>query len=286
MKQPHKTAVCLILILTLLSAAPIYISAGESDRIQFCGNLQELSEYVLQLVSKREQYVSFAVPRSMPEADMSASELLRRILQQDRGYNRWNHKGGSVKKTIKSDRVVFEYTLTYYITREQDEAARRLASGLVEKWDLENLSGREKIDVLKTYISANWRYDDTLTNMNAYLTLTRKTGTCLGLTMATQLLLDEMGIQSHTIHGKLAKTGVVHIRLLVKLGDLWYTLDPTPLASGKPDLSEYLKQEYGKEFIPAGEYLTDEFKNSYPMTPGDTEKAQKITEDKKAVRPV
>ncbi|MCL2814095.1 MAG: transglutaminase-like domain-containing protein [Oscillospiraceae bacterium] len=276
MKQPNKTAAFLITILTLILSVTLPVAAKPAKpaqiQIKFCETSEELSEYILQLVAQREEYISVAVPRSLAEADMTANELLRRILRQDNGYNRWNHKGGTVKKTIKSEHVIFEYKLTYRITQPQDAAARKLASGVIEKWDLKNLSDREKIGMVKTHISANWRYDETLANMNAYYTMTKKTGTCLGLTMATQLLLDEMGIQSHTVHGKLAKTGVVHIRLLVKLDNLWYTLDPTPLASGNPDLSAYLKQEHGKEFIPDDEYLTDEFRNSHPMTPGDKDK--------------
>ena len=272
----YRTTAFLALLVSLLLSLTVPASAGKTAETaktpepRLCGTSKELSEYVLQLVAKREEHISVSIPKTLPEADMKGTELLGQILQQDSGYSRWGHHGGSAKKTIKSDRVVFEYKLTYRTTKKQDEEARRLAAGLVAKWgDMAKLPDSEKVGLLKTHISANWRYDDTLANMNAYSTFKEGKGTCLGMTMASQLLFDEMGIQSRMIHGTLTDTGVIHIRLLVKLGELWYTFDPTFLARKTPVLSAYLKQDHGKEFVPDAEYLTDSFKKAYPMVPGD-----------------
>ena len=271
MKNLYKISASLLLTALFLSflSAAIPVSATKTPQTQFVNTSKELSEHILHSVARREAYISIAVPNTLPEAKMKGTDLLRQILRQDSGYNRWSHQGGNVKKTTKSDHVVFEYSLTYRSTREQDEIARNLAAELVAAWDTKNLSDREKIGLIKAYISANWRYDDTLAGITAYSTMTQKRGTCLGMTMATQLLLDEMGIQSQTIHGTILQTGVLHIRLLVKLGNLWYTLDPTHLALKNPSLFVYLKQEHGKDFLPDAEYLTDSFRHSYPMTLAD-----------------
>jgi hypothetical protein len=267
MKQPNKTSALIIVAAILLCSMPMAASAEQTTQIETCGTSQEVSAYILRCVALREAYIGVAVPRTLPEAHMAGSELLREILRTDTGFARWGYNGGSVKKTTTNDCVVFEYELTYHATQKQDEQARELAAGIVAGWDTEKLSDREKIGLLKTHIAANWRYDDTLGSMSAYSTLTKGAGTCLGITMAAQLLLDEMGIQSQTVHGTIAQTGTLHIRLLAKLGDLWYTLDPTALARKNPDLSAYLKSGHGKEFVPDGEYLTDSFRAAHPMNP-------------------
>jgi transglutaminase-like putative cysteine protease len=250
--------------------------AEEAPQPRICNTSEELVEYVMRLAGEREAHISVTIPKTLPEADMGGVELLQKILSQDSGYIRWGRQGGAVTKTLKKDSVTFKYTLTYRTTREQDDAARKIAAGIAAKWELKNLSDREKMGILKSYISKNWRYDNSLKNMTAYAALTDGKATCLGFAMASQLLLNEMGIVSQTVHGTIVQTNTLHIRLIVKLGDLWYTFDPTTLAKENPDLSTYLNDNHGKEFVPDSEYTTAAFRQTFPMTRDDlgAEKAE------------
>jgi len=262
MKQLHKTTI--FTIISIIFA--IYLAQAAAAETKAFSSSEELSAYILQLVAAREEKISVSIPKTLPEAGMRGSELLRYVLGRDSGQARWGYSGGSATKITRSDHVVFEYRLIYHTTKAQDEQARKLAAGIVAGWDTEGLDERGKMGLLKAYISANWRYDETLSLMDAHSTLTRGRGTCLGMTMAAQLILDELGIASQTVHGTIAKTGELHIRLLVKLGELWHTFDPTLLARPTPDLSDYLKQGHGTQFVPDAEYQTDAFKKSHPNT--------------------
>jgi len=245
------------------SVSPSLSAVAEAPRI--CDTPEELASYVLELAAGRKQYINVSIPNDLPEAGMNSFDLLKLIFRQDSGFIRWGHSGTSFTKTGGAEYTTFSYTLYYRTTKEQDEAAKKLASALVAEWKVRGLSGREKVDRLRSYISAHWRYDRTLNNESVYPTMISGKGTCLGFVAACQLILNEMDIPSQTVHGRAVANGELHIQLLVKLGERWYTFDPTGLAKNKPDLSCYLKSSYSESFAPASEYLTESFRHDHPM---------------------
>ena len=266
---------CLLIAALLLSVpAPTPAAAAEAPPLYICDASEEFTEIILRLVGERKEYFRIALPKTLPEANGKGTEQLKSILQKDSGMIRWGHRGTGVKKIKINDYVVFDYVLTYHTTQEQDDAARKLAAGIVSNGDLRDLSDREKVEWVGRYISDHWRYDDTLNNRTAYAALRSQKGTCLGLTSACQFLLNEMDIPSQTVHGKLTQTNQLHIRLLVKQGDWWYVLDPTHIAREKPDLSVFLKTSHGKQFVPETEYLTASFRRIHPMSAEDLSAAE------------
>jgi len=271
MKFIRNTARFVMLTISIFLPMIVPALAANTVQAQICSTSNELVSYVLRMVGDREGTIGLSVPNTLPEADMGSEDLLRHILRQDSGFIRWGHKGGTATKITAGGYTTFTYKLTYHTTKEQDEAARRLASSIVGKWTVKNLPDREKMDKLKEYITANWRYDAVLDNMTAYPTLISGKGTCLGLVLACQLLLDDMGIPSQTIHGRLIKTGALHIKLLVRLEDWWYIFDPTELAQDIPGLSAYLKSTHVEWMVLNDEYLTESFQASRPMSLADLE---------------
>jgi transglutaminase-like putative cysteine protease len=87
--------------------------------------------------------------------------------------------------------------------------------------------------------------------------------------MASQLLLDQMGVPSRTVSGRIVATETPHILLLVKLDDYWYAFDPTIAAKGKHGLPVCLENQYGDYFTPNTLYITDSFRRAYPMSEYD-----------------
>jgi len=270
-RHTYKAVLSVILVISLLffGAAPIPALATETLQPRICNTPEELTGYILQLAGNRESRISVSIPVTLFEPKMSGYELLTYVFRQDNGPIRWSFQSVAITKAAHEGYITYNYQLTYRGTQEQDMTARRLAASAVDKWDLKNLSARAKMDKLKKYIPANWRYDKTLESMTAYSTLTGGKGTCLGFVMACQLLLDRMGIPSQTVHGRITETKELHILLLVKLGDWWYTFDPTALAREKPVLTSYLKQSYDKGFAPESEYLTSSFRRAHPMSSAD-----------------
>ena len=269
MKFKRKAAISMIISISFALYAAVPAFAAETAKTRVCSTSEEIAGYILKMAGNREKNISVAIPRSLPEAGMRGLSLLTHVLAQDRGSTRWSYRNVAVKTSRNSKYTTFSYTLTYRATKQQDDAARRIAANMVDRWKIDGMTGREKMDKLKAYIRANWRYDTTYKNNSAYPTLKSGKGTCLGFVMACQMLLDEMGIPSQTIHGRANKTGELHIRLLVKLGKWWYTFDPTDLAVDTPDLSAYLKSNHIKPFVPDSEYLAKSFRLSFPMNPGD-----------------
>ena len=241
-------------------------STAEQAQLIFCMDSAALSSHFVRLAGQREPVIHLAFPDTLPEAGKGAKAFLKEQMVEDNGAVRWGFQSAIVSTRKGEGFVVFSYTMTYHTTKEEDAAARTIAAETVEGWTLADTNGsREKIDMLQRYISAHWRYDESLENQNAYTVLTEQSGTCLGFAMASQMLLDELGIASQTVHGRLASTDELHIILLVQIDDLWYTFDPTGLAMARPNRSHYLKSEYHTDFTPLDEYCTDAFRGARPM---------------------
>ena len=269
LKQIGVTALSVLLTVILLSAAAVPALAAEKTQPRVCSTFEELSNYLLDQLGDREPYISVTIPDSMPGADVSGIDLIWKVLESDSGFIRWGYKGGTVRISKRAGATTLEYNINYYSTKEQDSAARAFADDVTAKWNTDKLTDREKVDMLRVYISTYWRYDESLVNKTAYSVLTTGSGTCLGFVLACQLMLDSMDIPSQTVHGSFLGIDDYHIMLLVKLGEWWYTLDPSDLAREKPLNVSYLRQSYREFFTPKAEYLTDSFRSAHPMNESD-----------------
>ena len=258
-----------LLAVVLMLSIAVSARAADTTQPRVFTTSEELTDYMLQQFKDREQYVNVTIPNTLPEANIGHMDLFRHVLDNDNGFIRWGYKGGTAKIIKRAGYTTFEYRISYLTTKEDDDYARRLASVIVNQWGVEDMTDRYKVHRLRAYVSANWRYDETLENNTAYSMLTNRSGTCLGLATACQLLLDSMGIPSQTVHGRFAGVDSSHILLLVKLGNWWCTFDPSELARDIPLEASYLQQNYRKLFTPEAEYLTEAFRSAHPMNPGD-----------------
>ena len=268
-----KTRAALLLILSLAVllalATPALAVQTADDQPYICETSEEFANYIIQMAGKNEPQIRASIPKTLPEANMDVLDLMDKVMGRDNGLIRWNWKGVGAAKKITGDRMIYRIVLTYRATTEQNENARKQISGIVKNWNADKMSAWSKMNKLRSYISANWRYDNTFTSITASQTLAEKKGTCLGIVMASCMFLDAMGIPYQTVHGRYEHINVNHIRLLVKLDELWYVFDPTELARDDPNLSSYLKRDHGKYFVPADEYLTEQFCSEHPMKPAE-----------------
>ena len=269
MRLKCKWLLSVILAIVLVFSVSMPALAAEKAYPAIFETSEGLIDYMLGQLREKKPVITVTMLNTIPEADIGSADLFKEALRNDNGFIRWGYKSGSVRITKRSETTTYEYRINYHSTKAQDNAARKLANAVVDKWEVEKLTDFEKMDKIKSYISDNWRYDDTLESMTAHSTLTSGTATCLGFTMAGQLLLDSMGIPSQTVHGRVSGVDAHHIILLVKLGDWWYTFDPSELAREKPVNTSYLQQSYRSIFTPEAEYLTDAFRNAYPMNQND-----------------
>jgi hypothetical protein len=165
--------------------------------------------------------------------------------------------------------VTFRIQAVYWSTAEEDAAARIIAAAIAGRWKESGLSGRQQVESLIDYIAANWRYDDTYTNLTAYSTFTDHTGVCLGMVMGCQLILDELGIPSKAVNGKVISAKMLHIVLLVKIDGFWYSFDPVAYAGRKPAPGTRLNDHFADYFTPDPKFVTEAFRKAYPMNESD-----------------
>ena len=259
----------LTLAVLLALATPAIALQTASDQPYICETSEEFADCIIRMAGNNERQIKVSIPKTLPEADMDVLDMMTKVMGRDSGLIRWNWKGAGASRKIADDRVLLRIVLTYRATAEQNEIARKQAAAIVRKWDADKLSARSKMSRLKSYISTNLRYDNALKNITAQQTFAEKKGTCLGIVLASCMLLDEMGIPYQTVHGRYGQMSEIHIRLLVEIDGYWYVFDPTELARDDPNVSSYLKCDHGKYFVPDNEYLTEQFCSGHPFKPAD-----------------
>ena len=275
MKVKYTKILSAILAIVIVLTVAVPSLAAGTTQPKYCGTSEELSDYMLSQLGNRVENISVTIPNTLSEADFTNTGIFRQVLRKDNGSIRWGYKGGTVQIEKHSGYTTYNYIVQYYSTKDQDDAARKYADEVVAKLGCEGLSDVQKVQKLREFVTTNWRYDKTLKNMTAHSTMKNKSGTCLGLVLASQLMLESMGIQTQTVHGKYSGSNAYHIILLVKLNGWWYTFDPSELAREKPIFTSHLRAEYINRFTPEAEYLTDSFRKTYPMITLQTSIANK-----------
>ena len=267
MKRFFQSVSIVFMITVILTALPMQAPAGENQSLQrrICPTSECVTECILARVGDRKERFSVTMPRYMPEASAECIQLFCGALERDSGFRRWGYDSVRASRDKGKDYVTITYQVHYRTTLELDLAAKNLAAGLVSQWDLAGLTRAQKAAKLWDYVAANWAYDKTLTNFTAYSTFTEKKGVCLGLVTACQLLLDEMGVPSRTVNGMIIETRELHVLLLVQLDDYWYVLDPTLAVEKGGKTGSALKNQYGRYFMPAALFHTDNFHKEFPM---------------------
>ena len=143
---------------------------------------------------------------------------------------------------------------------------------VMQELGVEGLTDYEKIKAIYDYVCKNVTYDyQHLNDVNyqlkytAYAALINKTAVCQGYATLLYRMLLEAGLDSRIV------AGATHAWNIVKLGDKYYYLDATWdsqrdiygfFLRGTDDLDD---NSYTKEHTLNGEYLSDEFQESYPM---------------------
>ena len=270
-KASLTTALVCIMALIFTFVLPAQVYGGTRmmvSRIFTCSD--QLNQYILRQIQLKEEYVIVSFPDYLPEAEMGIVATLNQALMQDKGYARWGIQTKAVAELPqRGEYLTYAYRLIYRSTQAEDQAAAFMAAAIMSTWNLGIMTDEEKVEKLTDYIAHNWRYDHTLLNNTAYAVINDFSGTCLGLALASQVMLTAMGIESQTIHGTLANTGIIHLKLLVNIDGWWLTFDPTALTMEEPINDFQLKNQYLSYFIPDSEYNRIEFKNAFPMNPGD-----------------
>ena len=132
---------------------------------------------------------------------------------------------GSAPYTYSGDTVV-KLRIPFDLRGEELRAAKErfgeLAQELYDLYD-ESWTDLETVIFYSDYLAANYQYDLTYSNYDAYSFLTEKTGVCQAYTATFQLLMNRFGIPC-----TYAKSdGINHIWNLVCVDGAWYHLDIT-----------------------------------------------------------
>lgn len=147
-------------------------------------------------------------------------------------------------KTVDGTRYVTKYWPKYTMTAEEQAEAQLIWSeciqNIIAKVD-PNWNNTQKAMYLHDYLVANYEYDLTYTNYDAYSLLTTGKGVCMAYTLAYTALLNAVGISADYT----TSVEMNHAWNQVLLGGSYYNVDatwddPTPNCLGKVSHDDFL----------------------------------------------
>lgn len=278
MKKALRVFSTILAILFIFSTAP-FISSASAVRIErdyfdnqyaptsVCNTAEEFWSLFESMLRAHESRIELSVPSNIDEITKNRPRDVYDtfFFEFDNGSLKWQVISYAECVAIRG----YEYTtyvfdrITYRNTLEEIERAHAIAKHIVEDLRLEQINSFDKMDKIAAYVRNNWSYDFTLGNETALSVFETGNGTCLGLTMAVQLLLDEAGIESRTIQGTFKNDlYVTHIWLIVNLNGYWYSIEPTAMKA--PGL--YLANNFDNYSL-RSEYQSEAFTSMYPLSP-------------------
>lgn len=170
--------------------------------------------------------------------------------------------------------ITFQYTITYYTTKSQEDELNIEVKNTLEQLNLDEKSDFEKIKSIYDYICENIVYDfdnseDTsyMLKHTAYAALVNKTAVCQGYATLFYRLSLEASIDARLIPG--TSNGSDHGWNIVQLDEQYYNLDST-WDAGKSEYDYFLRcNDHFPKHTRSEEYETEEFNNNYPMSTED-----------------
>ncbi len=162
-------------------------------------------------------------------------------------YSRWKAEvEGTYYKTRGYYDLNLKYTISYYTTKEQEDALTADLAAVEQSLETEGKTDVEIVRAVYDYICSNVRYDyDHLSDDSyvlkhtAYAALENHTAVCQGYALLFYRMALDLGADNRLVSGYVSLTDR-HGWNLVKIGDAWYYVDAT-WDAGKQEYLYFLK---------------------------------------------
>lgn len=192
----------------------------------------------------------------------------------DFDYLHYKFTGANIKMQGIGHLFTITYSITYLETKEQTQEVNSRVKEVLKDMKLKKKSEYEKVRLIHDYIISNSEYDLSSQYNSAYGTLIQHYSACQGYAQLTYKMLTEAGVECRIVTG--VSGGGPHAWNIVKVDGKWYFLDCTwddPVGTNIPKSARYayfLKGSLNfKDHALDEEFLTDEFKKSYPVEISD-----------------
>ncbi len=160
----------------------------------------------------------------------------------------WKDWDVSMRKGTSGAAKLYQitYTISYYTSAYQEQSVAVRTKTILDSLHLYDKSDYEKVRGIYNYICSNVKYGTPSPNLNGYMQYTcysailNNKAVCQGYASMYYRLALELGLDTRIIFGK--SGSVPHVWMIVRLGDLWFYLDPT-WDAGKTSYNYFLKGE-------------------------------------------
>lgn len=254
-----------------------------SEASQSCTSIAEAGEELRKLLKERICNISINYVTSDEVDETLLEEIFDYAVGQtgnaaEGDYIRFQYAGWSAGYSGYNENGVnyltLSYAVTYYTTKEQEEAVDAKVAAVLEKLHLDGKSDYQKIKAIYDYICKNVTYDyanleddSYQLKFTAYAALVNGTAVCQGYANLLYRLLLESGIDARIIEG--TGNGENHAWNIAKAGESYYCLDAT-WDAGCETYSYFLKGKSNfSDHQPKEDYLSEAFTSVYTISDMD-----------------
>ncbi len=200
--------------------------------------------------------------------------------------------------------AVFTISIKWRETLEQTQYVNARIKQILSSLDISDKTNYEKTKKIHDYMVENIEYDSKLKKDNAYYALKEGTATCQGYSLLFYKMLTEANVRCRYVTGigTNENDSGPHAWNIVKLGKKWYNIDVTwddPVYITEEGKASRVRKNISYDFFLKGsdefesghkrdsDYLTEDFKNKYPISNADFDIDQYVDEyDEDAIPPL
>lgn len=223
----------LILLISSIAASLMFsVTAFAYDGT--AASLDEFHSLVNQNIEERTPNFAITYTGSLTDLirDGDTSNLKLSKERFSDGYTAWCYRKYGISYSGIDGDLKVSYFFTYYNTLAEEQAFDAQLETIYSSIIKDTMNTYDKERAIHDYVVSTLDYvnDGPEISNSAYNALQTKHAVCQAYALITYRLLKMAGIESKVVVGEIKNpttSNNVHMWLLVKLGEVWYHLDPT-----------------------------------------------------------
>lgn len=208
-------------------ATAIIVTSGASSvfaDIRTTTNTEEFKQELVRNMVNRETDFTINFQGDSKTFISKINATIKQAYESD-DYLRWSWT--SLKPTASgvTNNVNIKFAASYVTTKEQEDFIDSEVERILNRIINDEMSEKEKIQAINTWITDNISYDYSLVKRSAYNALVDKSTVCQGYSLLMDKMVEALGMRSQIVTGNIP-TGF-HAWNLINIDGKWYHVDST-----------------------------------------------------------
>lgn len=214
----------IIVLLCLMITFPITASALNYNKNP--NTYEKLITKVLEQMRDRKETFTITYEGDITPFKNKEVDLLDDLDYYD-NYTSWSYTKGNMSIQRTESAYDFTFTFNYISTYEEEQYATEKLEEVISEHLKDDMTDKEKLDIISNWIMDLVSYDDTLSHRSIYDAITEHKVVCHGYALLFELFCEKVGINSQLVFGYIIDETNPHLWNVVYLDNEWLYVDLT-----------------------------------------------------------